>query len=205
MQPDVDRICPLPPDPSRPPRIISRATALAHGYTRGAIEHRLASGQWRRVLPRAYFTADTFTEHDRTAAALTFAGPGAALSGAAALRASGVRRVAPREQVLVVVPERNRTRSAGFVVVRRSLPDRTIRAVDFYGPRLRACLEIDSVEWHYGVDEWAGTWDRHLDLTKYGYSVIHRPPSALREPARFTRDVTDRLTGREAELRRGLR
>ncbi|MGI8677872.1 MAG: hypothetical protein ACR2LX_04130 [Jatrophihabitans sp.] len=84
------------------------------------------------------------------------------------------------------------------------LPDRSRRVVDFYWPELRACLEIDSVEWHFDRRDWAGTWDRHLALTKFGYSVIHRPPSALDSEARFVRDVREWLVGRKADLRRGL-
>lgn len=78
------------------------------------------------------------------------------------------------------------------------------RRVDFYWPALRAVLEIDSAEFHFGRAEWAGTMDRHLDLTAAGYSVIHRPPSALADQRRFVADVRGWLAGREADLRRGL-
>jgi hypothetical protein len=84
------------------------------------------------------------------------------------------------------------------------LPDGSTRRVDFYWPELRACLEIDSVEWHFDRDDWTTTWDRHIDLSKFGYSVIHRPPSALRDRAGFARDVREWLAGRAADLRRGL-
>ncbi len=242
-------------------------------------------------------------------AAVSYAGDGAALSGAAALVAAGVRRVVMPSHVLVVVPPDNCARSTSWVQVRRtvrpfvaepwwrprrveiaratsdlavtmrrlddvrtlvarvvqdghctipelgaeldagprrgskhlrqallevgwgaasapeaqaavilreagitgfqpnaelSLPDGSVRSVDFYWPKLRACLEIDSVEWHYEVDDWTGTWDRHLDLSKIGYSVIHRPPSALKDKERFVCDIRTWLAGREADLRRGL-
>lgn len=261
------------------------------------------------MLPRTFLTSDTFTEYDRLHAALAFAGLGAALSGAAALRESGVRRIAPPAHVLVLVPASNRTRSHAWVQIRRThrpivrerwlgvtrvevsraaadyaltmtrladvralvarvvqdqhctiaelgaelesgprqgsallrqaladigwgaasapeaeageilrdagisgfvqnatirLPDGTTRIVDFYWPRLRACLEIDSLEWHFDQLGWSETWDRHLDLTKFGYSVIHRPPSAVRDKARFTRDVRAWLAGRAADLARGI-
>jgi len=81
------------------------------------------------------------------------------------------------------------------------MPDGSIRIVDFYWPQLRACLEIDSVEWHTEPAGWSGTWDRHMQLTTLGLSVIHRPPSALRDPARFAGDVAAWLTARERELR----
>ena len=296
-------------DPDALPRIISRSQALARGMSRHAIDRRIASGRWRRVLPRTYLTADRLTEIDRWYAALAFARDSAALSGAAALRASDVRRIDVPRRVLVVVPASNCARSIAWVQVRRcerpfavqqwygprrvevaratrdlavtmrslddvralvarvvqdghctitelgaeleagprrgsanlrqalgevgwgaasapearaarimrragitgfvqnaeiKLPDGSVRYADFYWPELRACLEIDSVEWHFGQREWAGTWDRHLDLTKFGYSVIHRPPSALADEERFVRDVCMWLAGREADLRRGL-
>jgi hypothetical protein len=277
--------------------------------SRHAVDHRVSTGRWQRVLPRTYLTVDTFTEYDRMNAALAFAGAGAMLSGAAALRASEVRRIRMPSVVLVLVPPPNRTGSAEWVLVRRTfrplvreqwsgparvqvaraaadaalaspslddvrtliarvvqdgrcshsdlvaeleagprqgsaylrtaleeigagaesapeaqvarilrkagisdfvqnaviaLPNGATRRVDFYWPRLRACLEIDSVEWHFDRADWAATWDRHLELTKFGYSVIHRPPSALREQARFVRDVREWLAGRTAELQRGV-
>jgi len=75
---------------------------------------------------------------------------------------------------------------------------------DFYWKRLRAILEIDSVEFHFRTADWTRTLDRHLSLTTHGYSVIHRPPSALRDEGRFVAEVRAWLVGREAELRRGL-
>jgi hypothetical protein len=80
-----------------------------------------------------YLTADTLTDTDRLDAALLFAGDRAALSGAAALRASEVRGVAMPDEVLVLVPPANRTRSAGWVRVRRTF--RPIEVVQWYGPR----------------------------------------------------------------------
>jgi hypothetical protein len=303
---DLDRMCPQPPGPDALPRILTRAQATAYGFSRAAIEHRLERQRWRLVLPRTLLTCDTFTESDRWDAALAFAGPGAALSGAAALRASEVRRIPSPAQVLVLVPPGNRTRSKDWVRVRRTfrpivreqwlgparvevcraaadyalsmsrlddvralvarvvqdrhctldelatelaagprrgsallrqalaevgagagsapeaeaaailraagitgfiqnakltLPDGTLRIVHFYWPQLRACLEIDSVEWHFDSQDWARTWDRHLELTKFGLSVIHRPPSALRDKRRFVRDIREWLAGRAAELR----
>jgi very-short-patch-repair endonuclease len=79
-----------------------------------------------------------------------------------------------------------------------------VRYIDFYWPKLRACLEIDSVEYHFRREDWAKTWDRHLDLSMFGYAVIHRPPSALWQPEKFVRDVRAWLAARAADLRRGL-
>jgi hypothetical protein len=261
------------------------------------------------VLPRTYLTADNYTDTDRLYAAVAFAGRGAALSGAAGLRAAQVKGIAVPARILVLVPPSTATRSVPEVLVRRTsrdivvqrwygpprveparaaadlavtmrriddvralvarvvqgghctlaelgvelesgprrgsahlrqalreigwgaesapearaaqllrrsgitgfmqnaklrLPDGSFRRVDFYWPKLRACLEIDSFEYHFEADDWRGTWDRHLDLSKFGYSVIHRPPSALLDEAGFVRDVAAWLAGREADLRRGL-
>ena len=296
-------------DPDAIPRVISRASALRRGIPRTTIDARLARARWRLVLPRTYFTGTTFTDRDRLDAAVTYAGDAAALSGAAALVAAGVHRIAMPARVLVLVPPDSCARSTSWVQVRRTvrpfvaeewwrprrvdaaratsdlavtirrlddvrsvvarvvqdghctiaelgaeldsgprrgskhlrqaltevgwgaasapeaeaaailreagivgfeqnaelvLPNGSMRRVDFYWPKLRACLEIDSVEWHYELAEWAGTWDRHLDLSTLGYSVIHRPPSALQDKGRFARDIQAWLAGREADLRRGL-
>lgn len=57
------------------PRVLSLDEAKARGYTRHMIEHWLATGRWRRVLPRTYLTVDTLTWIDRLRATLAFAGP----------------------------------------------------------------------------------------------------------------------------------
>lgn len=297
------------PDPDALPRVIGRAEALRRGFTAKAVDHRVAAGSWRRVLPRTYLTADTFTSLDRLNAALIFAGPDAALSGGAALYASGVRQSSMPDRILVLVPPGGDGRSRAWVHVRattrpyaaqlapgprrvtiaratadlalgrrrlddvRALVARVIqdghctleelatelesgprrgsahlrtaleeigwgaasapearaarilrragisgfeqnaridlpggghRHLDFYWPALRAALEIDSVEYHFAREQYVATLDRHLQVTALGISVIHRPPSALRDEAGFVRDVRAWLAGREADLRRGL-
>lgn len=95
----------------------------------------------------------------------------------------------------------HRYRITGFVQnAPIRLPDGSVRIVDFYWPELRACLEIDRVEWHTSPLGWSGTWDRHLELAKLGLSVIHRPPSALRDAGRFAADVAAWLAARRREL-----
>lgn len=297
------------PPPDALPRVIGRSEALRRGLSAKAVDHRVASGSWRRVLPRTYLTADAFTSLDRLNAALIFAGPQAALSGAAALYASGVRRIPMPESVLVLVPQGGDGRSRGWVRVRATprpftvqsapgprrvaiaraaadltlarrrpddvralvarviqdghctvdelaaeyesgprrgsahlraaleeigwgaasapearaarilrrdgiagfeqnaridLPDGGHRYLDFYWPALRAALEIDSVAYHFAREQYVATLDRHLQLTALGISVIHRPPSALRDEAGFVRDIRAWLAGREADLRLGL-
>jgi hypothetical protein len=291
----------LPADPDALPRVLGRAEALDRGLTPEEIRWRLESGRWRRVLPATYLTSDTLTGADKVAAALTYAGPHAALSGAAALAESGVKRISRPERLLVLVPADVAKVSARWVQVRRSV--RPFAVQQWYGPRrvevaravsdlavttkrlddvralvarvvrdghctldelgaeleaaprrgskhlrqaleevgwgaasapeaqaarllrnagitgfrqnvaialpgggryeadllwpaLRAVLEIDSMEYHLGPAEWRGTMDRHLVLETLGYSVIHRPPSALRDPDRFIRDIRTWLDAR---------
>ena len=289
-------------DPDALPRVLSRHQAIDRGYSRHAIDRRVASGRWRRVLPHTYLTSDFFTWPDRLEAAVAFAGPGALLSGAAALTASGVRAARRPSTILVLAPPSCRVRSSGFVAVRptRRIPDRDpwpgparaavprstadhaltlhrvdVRALiaevvrehkasleelaaelhagprrgsallrralveigagaasapeaeaarllrrakipgfeqnarielpdgsyyiaDLYWRELRAILEIDSREYHFSPAGWRATMDRDLVLTTLGYSVVHRPPSALADPATFVRDVSAWLAGRAA-------
>ena len=84
-----------------PPRVLTRAEAFARGYSRRAIDHRLATRCWRRLLPAVYLTVDTATERDVQRTAPAFAGPGGALSGAAALRIEGYERIARPQRLLV--------------------------------------------------------------------------------------------------------
>jgi hypothetical protein len=107
----LDELVPLA-DPTAVPRVLTRADAIAFGYTRSAVAHRLATGRWRRVLPRTYLTADTLTWSDRLVAALAFAGGSALLTGAAALatKACARYRAQPRPGAGAAYYERSRHR-----------------------------------------------------------------------------------------------
>lgn len=120
---DDDWLPPLP-DPDRLPRVLTRYQARARGMTPTMIQRRLDAGRWRLILPSIYLTTDTMTWHDRRCAALAFAGPGAVLSGAAALCDRGLRSVSRPARILVLVPPRTRVRSVGWVQIRptRRLP-----------------------------------------------------------------------------------
>ena len=299
---DLDELVPLI-DPTALPRVLTRAGALGRGMTPRMIDHRVARGRWRRVLPRTYLTVDTLTWSDRPAAAIAFAGAGALLSGAAVLHDAGLRSVARPARLLVLVPRANRVRSTSWVRIRRThrLPDPdlvpgpprvpiaravadhalTLRRIDDVrtvvaeavrrrlstvdeiaaeldaGPRngsallrqavdevgagawsapearaarllrraggppfeqnarielpggayyvadflwrdLWAVLEIDSAEHHLDPADWSATMDRHLGLETAGFSVAHRPPSAVNTyPVRFVRDITAWLANRQ--------
>ncbi len=291
------------------PRVLTRVEAFALGYSRRAIEHRLTTGRWRRLLPAVYLTLDTATERDTQRAALAFAGPGAALSGAAALRIEGYERIARPRRLLVLVPPANRRESVGCAQIRRTfrrfetsfapgprhadlaravadhaltlrrlddaraliamvarddprvlvelaaelrrgprngsalfrralaevtlgaasapeaeaasilrttphippfeqnvrieLPSGRWYVADFLWRALRAVLEIDSVEYHLGPREWRATMDRHLELTTLGYSVVHRPPSAVRDRGRFGTEIAAWLRSRASVINAG--
>jgi very-short-patch-repair endonuclease len=297
--------CPLY-DPTRLPRVLTRAQARSLGFTDGMIRHRLTSERWHRVLPQVFHTADTLTFLDRQRAALAFAGDGAVLSGAAALCDLGVRSVQRPDALLVLVPITTRLRSISFVRVRatKRLPEPDLRPgpacapvaraaadlalerrrlddvraliaeivrkelcsvaelsaelqsgprnwsahlrdaveeigggawsapearaaalmrvaritgfqpnaairlpggrtviVDFLWRRLRAVLEIDSVEHHGAPADDDYTSDRHLLLETAGYSVVHRKPRMIvKRPKEFTDGIAAWLAARAAEL-----
>jgi hypothetical protein len=124
------------PDPEGLPRVLSREDALARGLTRHAIEHRLRTGRWQRVLPRTYLTGSTLTWPDRLEASLIFAGPDAVLTGAAALADLGLRTVRRPRRVLLLVPYRTHVRPTQWVRLRRT--DRVPRLARISGPRRAA-------------------------------------------------------------------
>jgi len=64
---------------------------------------------------------------------------------------------------------------------RIDLPDGGYYVADFLWRELRAILEIDSVEHHFDLADWEATMDRHLVLETLGFSVTHRPPTAIRD------------------------
>jgi len=136
----------LPPlvDPTALPRIVTRDHARKLGYSANSIQHRLDSGQWRRVLPRTFLTLDTLTWIDRQRAALAFAGRDAVLSGAAALTDLGLRSVTRPDSLLVLVPSTARVRSTGWVRIRptKRLPSRALRPGPACAPVARATADL---------------------------------------------------------------
>jgi hypothetical protein len=68
--------------------------------------------------------------------------------------------------------------------------------VDFLWRELLAILEIDSQEHHFDAPAWKATQVRHRELETLGYSVVHMPPSEVRDEARFIADVRRWLAGR---------
>jgi very-short-patch-repair endonuclease len=113
--------------------VLTRAGAIELGFTARAIEHRLATRRWNRVLPAVYLTGNTLTWDDKLAAALAFAGPDGLLTSGAALADLGLRSVSRPATILVLVPRANHVRPSGFVRLRRT--HRMPTAAALPGPR----------------------------------------------------------------------
>lgn len=78
---------------------------------------------------------------------------------------------------------------------------RLLYVVDLLWRELRAALEIDSREYHFGIEEWEATLDRHNQLTRYGLSVTHYPPRRVTcRGSTFVPDIADWLCRRAVEL-----
>src|SRR4051794_8396778 len=93
----------------------------AIAVTRATLRWRLDTGQWRSVLPGVYATfAGLLCQRQRGLAACLYAGPGAALTGRAALLLHGLRAVPLDAYVRVLVPHHRQAGSAEFVRVHRT-------------------------------------------------------------------------------------
>jgi hypothetical protein len=126
------------------PRILSRDDALKLGFSRRAVEHRLATGRWQLVLPHTYLTSNVMTWPDRQRAALAYAGPGAVLTGAAALADEGLRSVTRPDLVLVLAPRSATASDRQWVRVRRTarLPEPALLAGPARAPFARAVADL---------------------------------------------------------------
>lgn len=84
--------------------------------------------------------------------------------------------------------------------VRIDLPDGRHYVADLLCRSRRAILEIDSVEFHIDPVAWRATLRRHLDLETLGYSVVHVPPSELRDEWAFIQRIRAWLASRDVFL-----
>jgi len=101
--------------------VLSRAQALSCGITANAIEHRIRQGgPWQRLLPGVYLTVTGRASLDQQeAAALVYAGPGAVITGPAALANYNIR--GPRvRRVAVLIPHERERQNTGFVAIHRT-------------------------------------------------------------------------------------
>jgi len=102
--------------------VISRRQVHDCGLSDQALRHRIREGgPWQALLPGVYLTTTgTPSMLERLAAALTYAGPGSAITGPAAVVLHRVR--APQTGFVdVLIPHERRRRSIAFVRVQRTL------------------------------------------------------------------------------------
>jgi hypothetical protein len=107
-------------------RIAHRQQLIACGVTPDTLVWRVRTGRWQRVLPGIYaLFAGRLDVTERFVAAMLHGGPGAQVSGTAALRWHGLRYPPDDGRVLLNVPlTGKRTGSTGFVqIVRTARPD----------------------------------------------------------------------------------
>jgi hypothetical protein len=122
--------------------VIHRDQALAHGLTPRAIKYRLATCEWRLLLPDVYIVQHAEpSRRQMMIGALLFAGPDSAIDAADACRFHGVKGVPLDDNLVhVVLPCGSSARSRGFVVVRRTRPQcqsKPRRSFDTLIPRRR--------------------------------------------------------------------
>ena len=101
--------------------VLSRSQAIEYRLTSAAIRYRLrADGPWRKILPGVYLTTTgVVTDDQRQMAALLYAGKGAILTGAAAVRRHRLTWPGLGE-VQVLVPQQVRVASRDYVRILRT-------------------------------------------------------------------------------------
>jgi hypothetical protein len=132
--------------------VASHRELMAAGVARSTIGHRIApGGRWQRMHPGVVLLhRGVPTRRERLIAALTFAGDGAVVSGAAALALHGLSQL-DVEHILVLVAHERRRHSHGTVVIERTrrLPAAVHRSGIPLAPLSRsvvdACRRIESV------------------------------------------------------------
>jgi hypothetical protein len=112
--------------------VIHRDQALTHGLTPRAVKHRLATAEWRMLLPKVYIVQRAEpSRRQMMIGALLFAGPDAAIDAADACRFHGIKAVRIDDELVhLVVPWGSSARSRGFVVVRRTLVPMSVVATE---------------------------------------------------------------------------
>lgn len=101
-------------------RIVSRAQALAAGWSDTDIRRRLRGRRWRTIHPGVYVTHTGPIGYDeRLVAALLYAGPEAAWSHYTAAEQFGLIRCDDQRPVYVTIPWRRRVRARPGLVITR--------------------------------------------------------------------------------------
>jgi predicted transcriptional regulator of viral defense system len=129
--------------------IVARHQLLAAGVGDMTIYRRVRSGAWQRVLAGVYrINMNPMTDEHRRIAAALFAGPDAQITGLSALHWYGFRHAPSSGTVQVLMPHQTRRRSAGFVVVHRTLEmDGRPRHTELYQLASPARAVIDACRW----------------------------------------------------------
>lgn len=108
--------------------VITTRQLAAHGFSRDALDRRVASGRWQRLLPRTILTTSGVpTRRQRLYAAAFWGGDGAAIDGPDACDWHGLRLTGSGpDRVHIVVPRLSPARTQGFVKVRRAVAEISI-------------------------------------------------------------------------------
>ncbi len=102
-------------------QVVHRHQLLRAGVSASAIQRRLRSGEWQRLLPAVYaLFSDPPDTRQRQVAALLYAGADAQLGGVTALGLHGLRRLAPDDRIHLLVPHHRQVSSAGFALLHRT-------------------------------------------------------------------------------------
>ncbi|MQA60093.1 MAG: hypothetical protein GEU86_01060 [Actinophytocola sp.] len=128
-----------------PHGVVSRRELLACGVPATTISHRVRTGgPWNRLLPGVYLMrSGTPTREQLLAGAVRYAGPQSMITGLAAARAHGLKRMPSCDNVHVLVPKPAQPNSCGYVVVERTkrLPEPVLRDDLPLAPLPRAVLD----------------------------------------------------------------
>lgn len=152
--------------------LITREQALAAGMTKGAIEYRLARGDWFRVRPSVFLSAQhPMTDRTRVRAEMLWLGPDATLTGPAAAWWWRLTDQAPSTVRAAVPPWRRVRCPPGTVAERRELAESDRVNLDGLAVTTRALTVLDAV-CELGVTAGADLMDRALVRGRVGLADL---------------------------------
>jgi len=197
--------------------LVTRAQALGGGVTPKAIECHLDSGRWVRVHAGVYLTTPGRDDWEvRSTAAVLWAGPGGALTGASAGYAWGIIRAEP-PLLEVVVPAQRLVQSLPTVAVTRSRYARARVDGSAWPHRIAATHTVFNLAAGKGVDRAVTLAARAVDLRlctsqELARALSDRPRQAgrrllnevLRDVAAGSESAAEVRYVRDVESRHGL-
>lgn len=133
--------------------VVSRAQALRAGLSRHAIGYRLRDGgPWKLLLPGVYLTLRGVpTQAQWETAAILYGGPGAVITGAAALRFYEFRQIRRQDgdAVDILIPARFQRASKGCVRVHRTwnVPSMWVKGPSVRRYAFPARAVVDTARW----------------------------------------------------------